>query len=85
MQMSKVKRGKGKPTAICNTSVPDPPSTAPATHMEQVTFQLSLEKNASLGKDTSQVPLPSELGNLTKKIPTKKKSASALWKLLAVL
>ena len=68
MQISKVVTGKEMPTEIWSTSVPDPPSTAPATQIEQATFELSWKTNVAV-----------------EKIPTKKKTASALWMLLPVL
>ena len=56
------------PTEIWTTSAPDPPNTAPATQIEQATFELSLKRNV-----------------VVEKIPTKKKTASALWMLWPVL
>ena len=68
MEISKVVRGNEMPTEIWSTSVPDPPSTAPATQIEQATLELSWNTNVEV-----------------EKIPTKKKTASALWMLLPVL
>ena len=51
MEISKVVRGKEMPTEIWSTSVPAPPSTAPATQIEQATFELRLVKHAELGED----------------------------------
>ena len=42
MQISKVVRGNEMPAEIWSTSVPDPPSTAPATQSEQATFESRL-------------------------------------------
>ena len=56
------------PTEIWTIFAPDPPSTAPATQIEQATFELSLKTNVAV-----------------EKIPTKKKTASALWMLWPVL
>ena len=40
MQISNVVRDKEMPTEMWSTSVPAPPSTAPATQIEQATFEL---------------------------------------------
>ena len=67
-EISKVVKGSEMPTEIWTIFAPDPPSTAPATQIEQATFELSLKTNVAV-----------------EKIPTKKKTASALWMLLPVL
>ena len=54
MQISKVVRGNEMPTEIWSTSVPAPPSTAPARQSKQVTFELRLVEHTELGEDTNQ-------------------------------
>ena len=61
-------KGSEMPTEIWTTSAPGPPSTAPATQIEQATFELSWKTKVAV-----------------EKIPTKKKTASALWMPLPVL
>ena len=51
MQISKVVSGIEMPTEILSTSVPAPPSPAPARQSEQATFELRFLKHVELGED----------------------------------